>query len=203
MLPKGLHVRINLQTGKKEAKLLEEEENHNVRHTSLSQLSDQEYTLRPEEEQKIKNHYRSYTELKEALGDMTPKTDAEILKELIDNHNNLTKTKTPNKYKILAILEDLEYLAHQYDNALEFVRQNGFPNIIANNINSTDPEILKQTLMLLGSLVQNNAKVQIHALEQGSIEVRTHQIIFHTLTIQLIPLPDAVTYPAPNRRWFR
>lgn len=72
---------------------------------------------------------------------------------------------------MLAILEDLEYLAHQYDNAIEFVRLKGFPDIILSNLNSTDPEILKQTLMLVGSLVQNNAKVQIHALEQGCIEV--------------------------------
>lgn len=181
-----MHVRINLETGTKEAKLLDEDETETtteIRHTTLetagnlktvsalTELTDQEYTLRPDEEQRIKTHYRSYAEIKEELGDTVPKTDAEILGELIQNHKNLSKIEAASKYKMIAILEDLEYLAHQYDNALEFVRQNGFPDIIAKNLNATDPEILKQTLILLGSLVQNNAKVQIHAFEQGCIEV--------------------------------
>lgn len=70
----------------------------------------------------------------------------------------------------MALMEDLEYLAHQYDNALEFARLGGFKDVILANLNSTDSEILKQTLKLLGSLVQNNAKMQIHALENGCVD---------------------------------
>lgn len=122
------------------------------------------------ENEPIRNHYRSYEQLKEELGEFTPKSDAELLTSLLQEYKNLSKTNEGWKYKQIAILEDLDYLAHQYDNALEFVRQGGFKEVILKNLNSTDSETLQNTLRLLGSLTQSNPKVQIHALESGCIE---------------------------------
>lgn len=81
-------MRINLETGKKEAKLLDDDEYEetttDVRHTTsesagnlkvsaLTEISEQEFTLRPDEVQRIKTHYRTYAEIKEELGDTVPK----------------------------------------------------------------------------------------------------------------------------------
>lgn len=186
MIPKGLHVRINLQTGLKEAKLIDENvvepesatgfersagdlEAVNLKISALTAIRDQ--SLRPEEIEKIKTHFKSYEEIKEELGELSPKTDAEILIGLMQNFRNLSKTENAAaNNKILALLEDLEYLTHQYDNAIEFANQNGFSDIILKNLNHTEPERLKQTLKLLGTVVQNHANVQIRALEAGCVD---------------------------------
>lgn len=182
-IPKGLHVRLNLQTGLKEAKLLDENSEdqttnagvHTVVHSAgnlkisaLTEVKDQ--SLKPDEIEKIQEHFKSYKEIKEELGDLVPKTDAEVLTGLMQDLRNLSDVKENSKYQLMAIMEDLEYLAHQYDNALEFARQDGFKDVILRNLNSTDVEILKQTLKLLGALVQNNAKMQIQALENGCLD---------------------------------
>lgn len=179
-----MHVRLNLQTGLKEAKLLDENEQTknggddvhtvvqgagNLKISALTEVQDQ--SLRPEEIERIKQHFKSYKEIKEELGDLVPKTDAEILTGLLEDLRNLSEIKQNSKYKLMAIMEDMEFLAHQYDNALEFARQGGFKDVILRNLNSSDSEVLKQTLKLLGSLVQNNAKMQIHALESGCLDV--------------------------------
>lgn len=174
-----------MQTGLKEAKLLDENESEqttnaddvhtvvnsagNLKISALTEIKEQ--SLKPEEVERIKEHFKSYKEIKDELGDLVPKTDAEILTGLMKDIRNLSEIKENSKYQLMAIMEDLEYLAHQYDNALEFARQGGFKDVILRNLNSSDTEILKQTLKLLGSLVQNNAKIQIQALEHGCLDV--------------------------------
>lgn len=74
-------------------------------------------------------------------------------------------------FRISRILTDFEFLAHQIDNGVEFVRLNGFHEIIYKNLNITNDQIKEKTLKLLGSLLQNNPKVQIHALETGTISI--------------------------------
>lgn len=118
----------------------------------------------------LKTKFRSYDEIKKELGHikLTPKLDSEVIRELInDFKEELSGTKNNTRIKI--ILEDLEYLSHQIDNALEFVDQNGFRILIYNNLNQTNHEIKSLTLRLMSSLMQNNPKVQIHGLETGCI----------------------------------
>lgn len=175
-------MRMNLQTGLREAKLLDENEEldndghvvvtqsaGNLKMAALTEVRDQ--SVKPEEIEKIKQHFKSYKEIKEELGEFAPKTDAEILTDLLENARNMSDAQDGGKYKLIAVMEDMEFLSHQYDNALEFARQNGFKDIILKHLNSSDAEILKQTLKLLGSLVQNNAKIQIQALEFGCLDV--------------------------------
>ncbi|KAF2884434.1 hypothetical protein ILUMI_21732 [Ignelater luminosus] len=205
-IPKGLHVRVNLETGLTEAKLLDENEtektsavaeipqtnddevrNSNSDSAGRLKLSEAELKealkniksdyMSDKEKDKITKKFRSYEELKKELGDinLTPKTDAELIRELMDKH------KTTNDVsRILTILTDLEFLVHQYDNANEFVNLNGFKEIIFKNLNSSNVNIKRESLKLLGSAVQNNAKVQIHALEMGSIGVLIKQLALDT-----------------------
>ncbi|KAB0794863.1 hypothetical protein PPYR_11702 [Photinus pyralis] len=191
-IPKGLHVRVNFETGVREAKILVEDDitdktsavvqvpdarNSNSEDEAPLKYSHQELKealknikndASPEEQAEKK--FRSYEELKEDLSklDVRPKTDGELLKELMLYHKVLTTTQEHQEL-IVSIIEDLEYLVHQIDNANDFVTLNGFADIIYPNLNSTNLDIKDGTLKLLGSSMQNNAKVQIHAFETGAI----------------------------------
>lgn len=129
--------------------------------------------LKVDEIKEIKEKFRSYDELKKEMNalNLTPKIDAEVLTDLFKQYEDEMKKERISVYTILKILEDLDFLAHQFDNALEFVRQNGFKGIIYKNLNLTDGQIKQETLKLFGSLVQNNGKVQIHALETGGVGI--------------------------------
>lgn len=100
---------------------------------------------------------------------LNPKLDTEILNDLFRQYKDEVEKENIDIYAILRILEDLDFLAHQFDNALAFVKDGGFKQIIYKNLNLTDLQIKERTLKLFGSLVQNNPKVQIHALETGAI----------------------------------
>ncbi|CAG9854114.1 unnamed protein product [Phyllotreta striolata] len=188
-VPQGLHYRINLQTGTKEAKLLDNEKVNDRKDLLATNVEVEEHkdfdvkeikealkNLKSDEsksEDGGKTKFRSYEELKEDLGgvNLTSKTDAEIISDLLEEHKNQIKNPKVDENIIISILEDLNYLAHQFDNALEFVRLNGFRDVIYKSLNSSSNPIQEIALRLLGSLVQNNARVQIHALETSSLHV--------------------------------
>ncbi|XP_045472930.1 nucleotide exchange factor SIL1 [Harmonia axyridis] len=192
-IPAGLHVRINLATGKREAKFpddvvqkkqalvitdndhlnekLEDSFNNRI---PIAEIKESLKKIKNDANKDnlgiLKTKYRSYDEIKRELGhlQLTPKLDSEVIRELIlDFKEELGGTKNNTRMKY--ILEDLEYLSHQIDNAIEFINQNGFKILIYNNLNHTNYEIKTMTLRLMSSLMQNNPKVQIHALETGCV----------------------------------
>ncbi|KAL3269594.1 hypothetical protein HHI36_008658 [Cryptolaemus montrouzieri] len=187
-IPAGLHIRVNLQTGKKEARLPDEinnkkqalvatEEQNEETFQHQIPLIELEETLKKikndakqDSSEKLKTKYRSYDELKRELGTLklTPKLDSEIIRDLIDDYK-IEVGGSKNSTRIKNILEDLEYLSHQIDNAIDFVNQNGFKDVVYNSLNETDSVIKVLSLRLMGSLMQNNPKVQIHGLETGCI----------------------------------
>ncbi len=80
--------------------------------------------------QKTQKKFRTYEQLKEDMSqlNLNVKTDAEILYELIENFNKLQaggEMNSEKEAKLLIILNDLEYLLHQVDNAAEFAKENG------------------------------------------------------------------------------
>lgn len=200
-IPKGLHVRVNFETGVTEAKLLDEnsDTDEEIHKTSraLSQRPAEEYDeidklllekpaikealknikndeiLKADDIKRIKDKFRTYDELKNELNDinLTPQIDAEVLTVLFERYKHEMEKESFNVYEILRIIEDFDFLAHQFDNGIEFVRQNGFNDVIYKNLNLSNTELRQATLKLFGSLTQNNAKVQIHALETGGISV--------------------------------
>lgn len=209
-IPQGLHVRVNLQSGVTEAKLLDENEASSATDSKKSALiqvnsgeenldeidrkllekpaiqhalhkmsnppsssSANDEILKPDDIKKIKDKFRSYEELKKDLGELnlSPKIDAEVLADLFNQYREEIEKKEEMEIgNILRIIEDLQFLGHQFDNALEFVKMNGFQEIIYKNFNlTTNSQVKRQTLTLLSSLLQNNPKVQIHALETGMV----------------------------------
>lgn len=187
-IPAGLHVRINLQTGEKEAKLTEDDTN---KKSSLIPVNEKEEedALDPDELKKIlknirgddpeaddsvKKKFRSYEELKKEFSELNlmVKTDIEIMTGLVKNFKKFdVLQKDAEDDEILSTLVDLEYLVHQYDNAQEFVKMNGLTDVIYKSLNSTNGDIRSEALMLHGSATQSNPKVQIAAIDSGSINL--------------------------------
>jgi nucleotide exchange factor SIL1 len=204
-IPKGLHVRINLETGLTEAKLLDDDQSPEDKTKALTavpqdsqdeKLSEKiipksileeavknikgDDLFTPDEIKNIQEKFRSYDDIKKSLGELnlTPKIDAEVIADLLKKHKEVTTGGKVDKAEVLKILEDLDFLAHQYDNAREFVRQNGFQEIIYKNLNRSNTEIKKETLKLMGSLMQNNVGPKIHALETGGVGILLRLINF-------------------------
>ncbi|XP_059619512.1 nucleotide exchange factor Sil1 [Phlebotomus argentipes] len=196
-VPAGLHYRINLETGEKEAKILEQGEETENPKSSLTVIEDEvanendsgrptheealknipgenfEYT--PEQMKEIKSKFRTYEDIKHELKDhlnLDVKTDAEIISSFMKKYDGLKKN-TVNP-EVIKILDELEYLVHQIDNANNFVDQNGIEKIIIPNIvNQTNSIIRTKALLLLGAVMHNNPKAQISAFERNIIEYLT------------------------------
>lgn len=225
-VPSGLHYRINLETGVKEAKLLDDD-NSNIlekgskgQHSSLSILKPpaesnatqptnktasplsaahtnieealknipaEIYEYSKDEMDEIKSKFRTYDEIKEQLKEvnLNVRTDAEIMKKLITEYEELmtditSEQLTKKQSEVERILEDLEYLVHQVDNALEFLDQGGLEKVVLPNLNRTNNSVLKmKSLNLLGSALQNNPKAQVTAYDKGLAE---HLIRFLSTT---------------------
>lgn len=141
----------------------------------------------PSDRFEVKDKLRTLEEIKTVFKamKMSMKTDAEVIKGLFERYefmnkffpptNNNVKDKleeesvdSPAAVEILNILIDLEYLVHQFDNALEFVRLEGFEKIVYPQLNSSDSALKAEAIKLMGSCLQNNLQVQIHALETNA-----------------------------------
>lgn len=187
---------MNFETGLKEAKLLKEddsklennqlsvplgEEPHgndggtemnvdNLEHLLQNIPSDQ-FEYSEDELKRIKSKFKTYDEIKADMGElkMEIKADNEIIDSLFTRYEtNLTGRENEMDDEKLVILEDLEYLVHQIDNAMKFLLSEGLEKIIMPNlINQTNIKLRMKSLNLLGSIMQNNQKAQIFVFEKN------------------------------------
>lgn len=157
-----------MQTGKKEAKLLDESEQSTESSaliTSGIENEDKEETATElnhaelkEALKKIKNDakdsvksgdsFRSYEEIKEEMKkiEQSIKTEYEIVKELVASYISLDEDDSGRQ----AILNDLEFYVHQYDNAQDFVKMGGFKDVVLPALNSTDRDLRSSAAFLIG-----------------------------------------------------
>jgi len=188
-IPAGLHVRVNLETGKKEAKLMMEEEPigevHGIKHEALKEaLKNIKSDFKIGKEGEFDPaKFRSMNELKSELGDvnLSVESDVQIMKKLFIQfqETNIESEKAD-------IIENLEYYVHQYDNALDFIQLEGFKLIVIPSLNSTNSNLRKQACFLMGGAAQSNPQFQIAALEAGFVD------LFLRLT-SLDPEPEVST----------
>ncbi|KAK3590234.1 hypothetical protein CHS0354_041301 [Potamilus streckersoni] len=191
-VPQGLHVRLNIETGERQAKLMEGDdgfkymksgERQGMVFTEKSQFTrdelkkalkdfkamdkseEEEYSKKAEE---VKKKFRSYKELKEDFIklNMDIKTDGEIVTEMVKQLNN-SDLATKDK---LRVLSELEYLLHQIDNAVLFSDLGGL-ELAVKSLNDTDSNIKAEATMVLGSALQSNPKVQILALQTDAMQI--------------------------------
>ncbi|XP_017052827.1 nucleotide exchange factor Sil1 [Drosophila ficusphila] len=180
-IPKGLHVRINLQTGLKEAKLLDENERGTALQSQPEDQKDQDENeplaldFKPdiieESIRRVKEKKKSYAELRKAYKEFQKnfRTDGELIIQLIDQYRNFSKTPLESEMRSkLDCLENLEYLLHQIDNALMFIDNGGLDDVLLPIVvNDTNISLRVSAMRVLGSLASNNPKAQIKVFEKN------------------------------------
>lgn len=171
-IPRGLHVRINMQTGEKEAKYLEEE--NEKKDDKNLELEDLKHALKGiKNDFKSKNtedkasSFRSFDELKSDLKEFEMKVDSDyaIMLGLVDRFVSAT-VETEQAEVVLS----LEYYVHQYDNAIDFVTLGGIAKILVPSLNSSLENLQESAGFLIGSAAQSNPRVQVAFLEAGFVD---------------------------------
>lgn len=169
-IPPGLHVRIDMQTGKKEAKLLDESEQPTESSALISTVVEDEekeetttelnHAELKEKLKKIKNDakesvkssesFRTYEEIKEEMKkiEQSIKTEYEIVRELVASYMKLDDDSGRQD-----ILNNLEFYVHQYDNAQDFVKMGGFKDVVLPALNSTNKDLRSSAAFLLGIII--------------------------------------------------
>ncbi|NXA39744.1 SIL1 factor, partial [Eudromia elegans] len=190
-VPAGSHVRLNLQTGEREAKLAGGENGKSdVREEkrrkrlgkmdidsnsftsqelkkALAKMKESEKTERMAREEEVRKKFRPIEELKEEFEKLNVKleTDYEIMVKLIGKFNSSASTLDEK----VAALYDLEYYVHQVDNAKDFLSLGGLQLVIS-GLNSTEAVLKEHAAFVLGAALSSNPKVQIEAIEAGALQ---------------------------------
>ncbi|KAL0109721.1 hypothetical protein PUN28_014626 [Cardiocondyla obscurior] len=133
----------------------------------------------PKTEKRFKRFYETLKEELNALK-VNVTSDSELLKRFFQKFqsykdNVITGTLTNiDIEEVLDILNNLEYLLHQIDNAKIFSDMDGLTKIVSPCLNGTNNEIKSEALRLLGAAAQSNPKVQAKALENDFIQKVLH-----------------------------
>ena len=156
-VPGGLHYRMNLETGKKEAKLLQEEEEQKDASgkKSFAPVLSVENPILDSAEPEDKLSPERVKEMQNILDKMKMNKDIDNIMTLMAHFAN---SSTEQK---LVILEDLDYYMHQIDNAKDFVTLHGLTQIVLPSLMSLEPELVGKAAILLGSASQANTLVQV------------------------------------------
>ncbi|XP_046366193.2 nucleotide exchange factor SIL1-like [Haliotis rufescens] len=192
-IPKGLHVRMNFQTGLTEAKLNEDDSGNKFwqagSHQGIVNTDKKSFTRDelkralkdfkshadtsgqdPKSAAEAKKKFKSYDDLKKDFEEMNiaMKTDSEIISDLLERFK---KVGSDNDAK-QNVLTELEYHLHKIDNAQLFSAMGGM-SLLVSSLNDTSDRIQAEAALVLGSALQSNPKVQISAMEHGAM----HQLI--------------------------
>lgn len=177
---------MNLSTGKKEAKLLEADEESNDSQKSSSaliQTDDGSETSKEEaetsrvsleealkgipsdefeySEEKIKEitkKFRSYEKLKEEMSDLNMgiKTDFEIMSELFAKYQKVSSLKGHSVNDVKEILDAFQEMTHQIDNANEFILSGGIERLILPNLKNQSDVDIKISAIRLLGTIIQN-----------------------------------------------
>lgn len=163
ILPKGLHVRINLETGKKEAKLLEDlnEIDVNSKITTKYQiatknanknlkLNDVEDRFLRDINKLIKKDEKIEVKMKKDTVQDNIKFEKEMLESLMKKYNSST-----DENEKISILIDLEYLAHTIELAKDFYTFGGF-DILMKDLDHSNNQLIIEVLSVFGSAIQSH-----------------------------------------------
>ncbi|KFV48908.1 Nucleotide exchange factor SIL1, partial [Gavia stellata] len=190
-VPAGSHVRLNLQTGDREAKLPDSESGKSDTREerrrkrlgkvdvdsnsftsqelkkALAKMKETEKAERKAHEEEVRKKFRPIEQLKEEFEKLNVKmeTDYEIMVKLIGKFNSSASTLDEK----VAALYDLEYYVHQVDNAKDFLSMGGL-RLVIDGLNSTEATLKEHAAFVLGAALSSNPKVQIEAIEGGALQ---------------------------------
>ncbi|XP_072728852.1 nucleotide exchange factor SIL1 isoform X1 [Ciconia boyciana] len=178
-VPAGSHVRLNLQTGDREAKLPDSENGKSDTREErrkrlgkvdvdsnaftsqelkkvLAKMKESEKAERKAHEEEVRKKFRPIEQLKEEFEKLNVKmeTDYEIMVKLIGKFNSSASTLDEK----VAALYDLEYYVHQVDNAKDFLSMGGL-QLMINGLNSTEAVLKEHAAFVLGAALSRNLPV--------------------------------------------
>ncbi len=190
IIPAGLHVRLNLETGLKEAKILDQNnddfdinskfvdkhkkvvqkesettlKSNAIREQIKEVLKNLKFGQQLKDSDKSSSNFRSIDEIKKEFNEINFKmsSETELLKDLMEKYE---KSSIDQK---LSILYDIEYLVHSIDVAQDFVKLNGI-DLLLGDLNSTNSHLRAQIAFTIGSAMNANPKVQIQVLKSGAL----------------------------------
>ncbi|XP_059716325.1 nucleotide exchange factor SIL1 isoform X2 [Haemorhous mexicanus] len=190
-VPAGSHIRLNLQTGEREAKLPDRENGESGTREekgrkrlgkvdldansftseelkkALAKIKESEKAERKAREEEVRKKFRPIEQLKEEFEKLNMKieTDYEIMVKLISKFNSSASTLDEK----VAALYDLEYYVHQVDNAKDFLSMGGL-QLVIEGLNSSEASLKEHAAFVLGAALSSNPKVQIEAIEGGALQ---------------------------------
>jgi len=190
-VPAGLHIKFDMTTGGKWAKLLDdgkqtskalvlkEEGSTGVPKTKTKpldikavkeQLKNFKETKKLSESEKNtteKKKFRSMEEIREELGEyqMVEEADFTVMKRLL-----VAAADTDGQQSVrLHALQELEYYLHQVDNANDFIKIDGLKKMME-ILDKKCPELRAEAIHVMGTAIQGNQAVQIRAVEIKAVE---------------------------------
>ncbi|XP_068710184.1 nucleotide exchange factor SIL1-like [Montipora foliosa] len=195
-IPPGLHVRMNLQTGKKEAKLMDGDDGSKYQSNkdtkqkfitidksviskqhlkeALKDFRDKFHSDSPsgggseELESKLEasQQFRSIDEIRKELEEVDLFVKKDI--EIITHLVKTLNSSSSNLSEKEHALDELEYYVHQIDNARDLHSIGGLA-LVVKLMNSTEPSLASRATYVLGSAAQSNPQVQQAALKQEAL----------------------------------
>ncbi|XP_028315233.1 nucleotide exchange factor SIL1 [Gouania willdenowi] len=199
-VPAGSHVRLNLQTGHREVRLGEQQ----LKWTQRGEEEGTQPSFDPEElkramkkikeDMKAAEHqaavaaqYRPLEELKKDMAqlDLLVETDVQVMKYLLDQFNSTSSTTAQR----LRVLQELEYLVHQVDNAQTLCSMGGL-SFIFQGLNSSDLRLQESSAHVLGSALSSNPAVQVKAAEDGAL----HRLLTALVTATSVQVKKKVLF---------
>uniref|UniRef100_A0A8C6SQR9 Nucleotide exchange factor SIL1 n=1 Tax=Neogobius melanostomus TaxID=47308 RepID=A0A8C6SQR9_9GOBI len=177
-VPRGSHVRLNLQTGQREVRIGEEQlkywtqqhryptENGQTLLKKAMKKMKEDLNINKDQQESVSSRFRPLEELKKDMAqmDLLVETDIQILRRLLDQFNSTRSTD-----ERVTILHELEYMVHQVDNGQTLCSMGGLV-LILDGLNSTDSRLQESSAFVLGSAMASNPAVQVKAVESGALQ---------------------------------
>ena len=168
-IPQGLHMRLDMQTGKKEARLMQNEETKEQREQrileSIKNIKD-DLKDSPKVQSTGKSKWRSMEEIKQEMKDIDLKVTEDYLsmKALLED---LEKEKDEENQ--VKALEELEFHVHQYDNAVDFLQLNGIIKGVLPALNSSHNEVSPFDCHQIEQYILDRSQNQPHKMEKEHV----------------------------------
>ncbi|CAN9514549.1 unnamed protein product [Ophioblennius macclurei] len=171
-VPPGSHVRLNLQTGEREVRLGEEQLKYWRQEHSPEELKEAMKKMKADSsivhnQASVESRLRPLEELKQDMAelDLLVETDVQVMKRLLEQLNSSEASAEQR----VSILQELEYLVHQVDNAQTLCSMGGL-QLVLGGLNSSDFRIQENSAFVLGSALSSNPVVQVNAVENGALQ---------------------------------
>jgi len=167
-IPSGLHVSLDLSTGVRKAKLVDKDApqstDNNLAAVHTIDPHTMERSLKDLDKETVTSKFRSIEELKKEMPNYSFKMESEVLVKLMDELANTTSVP-----HITIMLEELEDLAHKYDNGQLMIKHGWMDLVMSYIVHS--PELYSYAARVTSAAAQSNPVVQAYCIEKGFLQV--------------------------------